>query len=266
MIGEALAPLAARYGHWLSLDPDAVVADREEAADDIRALQLIVRLERDRPPSWRRALELAATGCAAICLDTRAEREGEWFDAVQDYCLGHIRKVTRRGRGAQFAATAELQGLTFVDGDTEIRAMLPGRVADLDKRVAKLQVGGTDVEAGPPGELPIDADVDLDEVLQLWLPEEPVMTLGKAMAQTGHAGMIGAALLSKGDPDTLERWRDRGLPVVLHGRATHFGDLLVQLAEPDVAWRRHRLLAVRDAGFTEVTPGTVTVIAKAPSV
>ena len=32
------------------------------------------------------------------------------------------------------------------------------------------------------------------------------------------------------------------------------------------AWRGSRLLAVRDAGFTEVEPGPVTVVAQAPRV
>jgi peptidyl-tRNA hydrolase len=36
------------------------------------------------------------------------------------------------------------------------------------------------------------------------------------------------------------------------------------LADPAEGWRKHRLLAVRDAGFTEIATGTVTVIAAAP--
>jgi len=69
MVGEVLAPLRARYAHWLGLDGEQVLQDREEAAQDVRALQLLVRMERDRPPSWHRALALAASGSAAICLD-----------------------------------------------------------------------------------------------------------------------------------------------------------------------------------------------------
>ena len=38
--------------------------------------------------------------------------------------------------------------------------------------------------------------------------------------------------------------------------------LLADVADPAAAWRDHRLLAVRDAGFTEVAPGTVTVVAR----
>ena len=45
-----------------------MLADREEAAADVRAMQLVLRMERADPPSWHRALAAAATGAAAICV------------------------------------------------------------------------------------------------------------------------------------------------------------------------------------------------------
>ena len=255
MTGEVLAPLRARYASWLAMDDADVVRDREEAAQDVRALQLVLRMERDRPPSWHTALAMAAGASAGICLDPRAAPGGEWHDDVRDYCAGHIRKVTRRARGAQWAATADLPGITLTHGDTQVRALVPGRVQALDKRVGKLQVGGTDV--------PFDAapDAAAPGALLIWLPPEPVMTLGKAMAQTGHAGMIAAALLLD-HPDRLQRWMDAGLPVAVR-RADHdrWQELQTAVADSGAAWRDHGLLAVRDAGFTEVAPGTVTAIA-----
>lgn len=256
MTGEVLAPLRARYAHWLSLDDDEVVADREEAAGDVRALQLLLRMERDRPPSWHRALAMAATASAAICLDPRAEPGGEWHDAVRDYCAGHIRKVTRRGRGAQWEATADLPGLTLIDGDTQVRALLPGRVQELDKRVGKLQVGGTDVERDPePTDVP-------EGILEIWLSPQPIMTLGKAMAQTGHAGMIAAALLLDDQP-RLNIWIEAGLPAVARrASAGRWAELSAAVADDGRAWTGESLSAVRDAGFTEVAPGTVTAISR----
>ena len=42
--------------HWLRLDPSQVRDDREEAAHDIRAMQLVLRMERAfLPKSWRTA-------------------------------------------------------------------------------------------------------------------------------------------------------------------------------------------------------------------
>ena len=261
MIGESLAPLRARYRYWLGLDAAEVEQDREEAAEDVRALQLLIRMERDRPPSWHRAMELAASGAAAICLDPRAEPGGAWFDAVAAYCAGHIRKVTRRGRGAQWDATADLPGLTLTSDGTEVRALVPGLVSQLDKRVSKLQVGGTDVERDDPTPEPTEPE----RTLQLLLPHSITMTMGKAMAQTGHAGMIAAALMADEEGDALTRWAMAGCPA--HVGASDpalFADYSALLADPALAWQKYRLLAVRDAGFTEVDPGTITVIAVAP--
>ena len=255
-----LRPLAARYGRWLGLERAEVEQDREEAAQDIRAMQILLRMERAAPPSWHIALGLAATGAAALCLDERAEPAGEWHEEISDYCRGHIRKVVRRGRGAQWEATAEVPGLTFVEGDTQVRVLVPGRAVDLDKRVSKLQVGGTDVEPDPAPPVPPPP------VLRVRLTPEPVMTRGKAMAQAGHAGMIAAALLAGSDQDTLARWRDAGCTVAAdRADSGVWRGLLGELDDPERAWTRNRLLAVRDAGFTEVAPGTVTMIATVES-
>lgn len=257
---DPLAPLRARYAHWLGLDDDEVVEDREEDPAQIRAMQLILRMERDRTPSWHAALRLAASGAARICLDPRVASDPQWNEAVTAYAAGHIRKVTRRGRGAQWAATAELPGITVRDGDTEVRVLLPGLVSQLDKRVAKLQVGGTDAPVDEP-----PADEPPAGVLRVWLPAQPQMTLGKAMAQAGHAGMIGAALMAAEETSALRTWYAAGCPVdARRADEVTWDRLRSELADPAEGWRKHRLLAVRDAGFTEIAPGTVTVIAAAP--
>ena len=295
-IGAALAPLRLRYAKWMGLDPDSVLADRQEPADEIRAMQLIVRIERAEPPSWTLALSAAATGAALVCLDGRSEPGGEWFDAVTAYCNGHIRKVTRRARAGQWAATADLPGLTVervgvqtgasaerlrpgpLDGAgplerpqpepgpngptvrAEVRVLVPALVTDLDSRISRLQVGGTDV----PTDSATVPDVDQKSALHLWLPPEPQMTLGKTMAQTGHAGMIAAALMAGDDQPAIIRWRENGCPTVVHGRSDDWQALSAAVTDAADAWRSEGLLAVRDAGFTEIAPGTITVIAQAP--
>lgn len=261
--GAVLAPLADRYARWLGMDAAQVLADRDEAAHDIRAMQLILRMERATPPSWHRAVALAAAGATALCLDERSAPGGEWHDAVAAYVRGHIRKVTRRARGAHWAAAQELPGLTLEADGTQVRVLVPGPVVELDPRIGRLQVSGTDV----PSDVPPDEPGAASGALRLWIPEALPMTVGKAMAQAGHAGMIAAALLLRdGAHERLARWRDAGYPVLVRRvEDAQWAELGAPLrADQAAAWTGQSLLAVRDAGFTEVEPGTVTVLARAP--
>jgi len=260
-IGSALAPLRERYAHWLQLDAQQVLDDRDEAAQDIRAMQLVLRMERADPPSWHRALAAAATGAAAICIDERSEPGGPWHDAIRDYCGGHIRKVTRRARGAHWLAAQDLPGITVELDGTQVRVLVPGLVSDLDPRISRLQVGGTDV----PVDEPPSTIAEPHAGLAVLLAAGASMTLGKAMAQAGHAGMIAVALLAGDDQVALGQWRSTGcIADARQATAVEWAGLTAELADEDQAWRSARLLAVRDAGFTEVAPATATVIAQAP--
>jgi peptidyl-tRNA hydrolase len=136
----------------------------------------------------------------------------------------------------------------------QVRALVPGRIAELPKEIARLQISGSDLPSDEAGPAP-------DDLPALLVNPEVAMTVGKAAAQVGHGTMLLASVLSPGD---LEAWARRGYacsvrtPAVAQWKQLHPGD------DPAGAWRSRRVIAVRDAGFTEVDPGTVTVLAHWP--
>jgi hypothetical protein len=224
-----LAPLAARYtGPRVEIppEPDGVV----------RAMPVVLRLE--RPPAPRTAvLEAAARAALAVCLDPRAEPGGEWHEAVAIWVASRIRKIARRARGAHWAAVQELPGVTVAVGDAEARALVPGPVDDVPRIVSRLQIGGTELPDDEPG--PPAPDVPV-----IWVNGGLGMTVGKAAAQVGHASMLDAAVRGlAGVPPYLVRTADR--------------DGWARLC---AAAERGAAVPVRDAGFTEVAPGTITAI------
>jgi peptidyl-tRNA hydrolase len=230
-----LDPLAARY---LRPDPVRPLVIPPEPDGVVRAMPLVLRLE--RPPAARTpVLEAAAAAALALCLDPRAEPGGEWHEAVAAWVGNRIRKIARRARGAHWAAVQELPGVTWEVGGAQVRALLPGPVTDVPRAVSRLQIGGTDLEPDEPGPPPPGAPV-------VWVNAALEMTVGKAAAQVGHASMLYAAAhgLTSVPPFAV---RD----------ADH--ETWAQLCRDA---ERGAAVAVRDAGFTEVAPGTITTIAR----
>ncbi|MGB7797031.1 MAG: peptidyl-tRNA hydrolase, partial [Pseudonocardiaceae bacterium] len=156
--------------------------------------------------------------------------------------------VSRRARGAHWVAVTELPGITIENAGAQVRALVPCQVAETPRAVTRLQVGGTDVvqdDAGPPPDgLPV-----------LWLPQQPVMTVGKAAAQVGHATMLLAALLAAdGRAAELDCWATAGYRCAVRTASAHQWSMLAVGEQPERAWRERGILAVSDAGFTEVAP------------
>lgn len=228
-----------------------------EADGPVRAMAMVLHLERDAPPRTA-VLEAAAAAALAVCLDPRAAPGGEWHEAVAAWMAGRIRKIARRARGAHWAAVQDLPGVTWAvavsgpDGPAgvggaagsvgaarvaEVRALVPGPVDEVPKTVSRLQIGGTDLPADDPGPVPGGA-------VAILLNPGIVMSVGKAAAQVGHASMLWAALRGASEvPRFAVRTASAACWAELRG-----------------AVERDDAVAVRDAGFTEIDPGTVTCV------
>jgi peptidyl-tRNA hydrolase len=248
-----LAPLAARYASWLALPADRT-NQVETAPELVRAMPVILHIERELPGRTP-LLEAAGAAAIAVCLDPRAEPEGEWHEPVSAWIAGHIRKVSRRARGAHWRAAQAFDGVTVEVSGASARALVPGLVIETPKEISRLQISGSDLPEDEPGPAPEDVPV-------LWLNPAVPLTAGKAAAQVGHASMLLAALLEDSD---LKAWAAMNYRCAVRTPTEQQWTNLHPGADPAAAWRDRRVIAVRDAGFTEVAPGTVTVLAHWPS-
>jgi peptidyl-tRNA hydrolase len=212
------------------------------------ALPLVVRVEREEPPTRTDALEGAAQAVLAFLSDPRVtdEADGEWAAAARAWEDARIRKVVRRARGAAWERARALPGITVVHGTAEVRVYPPVPVDDWPADLAKLQVSGTDfADPTPPGDAP-------DGVPVLWLNPELPMSTGKAMAQVGHGAQLAWWELA---PTVRSTWED--LEFDLRVRTAGVGQWKELLASG--------LPVVTDGGFTEVAPGSATVVADHPA-
>nr|WP_243653595.1 peptidyl-tRNA hydrolase [Pseudonocardia endophytica] len=223
------------------MPPESGGADAGSAGSSgvVRAMPVILRIERDPQPSRTALLEAAAEAAVAVCLDERAAPGGPWYDDVRAWSDGRIRKIARRARGAHWRAVQEIDGVTITVGSDQVRALLPGPVDDVAREVSRLQIGGTDLGPDDPG--PPDPDRSL-----IVLTPHAGMSLGKAAAQVGHASMILAA---------VRGWTAPRPFAVRSATPEQWASLLADVERGDA-------VAVRDAGFTEVDPGTVTCVAR----
>ncbi|NEA97790.1 aminoacyl-tRNA hydrolase [Streptomyces sp. SID13726] len=217
---------------------------RDEAPQFV--LPLVVRIEKAAPPARTDALETAARAVLVMLADARSTGDGEWAEAVRDWQDARIRKVVRRARGAEWRRAEALDGITVTGKSAEVRVFPPVPLDGWPKELAKLQVSGTDLDDPEP---PVGAD---PAAPVLWLNPDLGMSAGKAMAQAGHGAQLAWWELSD---EERGAWRDAGFP------------LAVRTAEPG-RWSElttSGLPLVRDAGFTEIAPGSSTVVADHPA-
>jgi peptidyl-tRNA hydrolase len=209
-------------------------------------LPLVVRTERDAPPARTDALETAARAVLVMLSDERSLGDGPWAQAVRDWQDARIRKVVRRARGAEWRRAEALDGITVTGGSAQVRVFPPVPLDGWPKDLARLQVSGTDLDDPEPPS-PAAPGVPV-----LWLNPGLEMSAGKSMAQAGHGAQLAWWELSEAQ---RADWREAGFPLAVRtAPAQRWGELTAS-----------GLPLVRDAGFTEIAPGSATVVADHPT-
>lgn len=227
-------------------EPVVAPTHADPAEEAVWAMELVLLVPRTNPPS--RAALCAATGTAVVhLLANDLSLPGQpWEPLLTRWMAGRIRKHARRARTTgEWARAIEFPGVTAtVDGAT-VRAFVPSPVTLIPRDIRRLQLSGSELALLGPTEL----DPTLDGPLIVSIAMEPALSLGKAAAAAGHAAQLAWMRMPA---DRRATWARAGYPVAVE--------------HPSAArWRSLQATAniiVKDAGFTEITPGTVTSIAR----
>lgn len=217
-----------------------------DADEDVPwALQLVARVEVDPPAQIVDLTTAAAVATVRLLADPRSGPGGPWEAAVARWEAGAIRKLVRRARGAAWRAVAGLDGLTAEHGSVRVHAVPPAPARPLPPVLDRLQVSG--LEAAGPRPASWRSEPGWPGVRVALTPEDG-LTAGKLAAQAAHATHLSWRAM---DQDRRARWARAGLVVEI---AFPPPDRWAGLADGAP-------VAVRDAGFTETTPGQLTALA-----
>ena len=81
-MSSVLAPLGARYAYCLALPAEDTSDTTDALPAEVRAMSVILRIERAEPPGRTPLLEAAAAAALAVCLDERSAPGGEWAEPM----------------------------------------------------------------------------------------------------------------------------------------------------------------------------------------
>lgn len=201
-------------------------------------LRMFLVLRRGAVESLERAVVLG--GAAAVACVRAFEPPPEWVERPGKVCL------RARNPSQWEQVLAEPHAIAGDPGGESVVAIAPRRRSERGPALERLQAMSSELAPLPTGAPGADAR-RLTYVINPRCP----MSSGKLVAQVAHAAVLAAGT------GALESWVAAGCPAraVVPGPDAY--DALCR--DGDLAAR------VVDAGLTEVPPGTLTVVALAPS-
>jgi len=220
-----------------------VIEGEERPISRVAQLPMVVRVEKDDPPSRTDALEAAALAALRVWREPIAE--GLADEAVLESWLPHPRKVVRRARAGAWAQLAAIAPVHVQVRTAEVLGFAVTWTDELPKILSRLPVTGTDLHDPAPPPPPAGG------AAVLWLSPLLEISAGKAMAQAGHGSLLVWETL---DEQARKLWADAGTPLAVRVPAAADWDRLAHAGLP----------LVQDAGHTEIRAGSVTVVVEVP--
>lgn len=207
-----------------------------------RALQLAARVEKVDPAELADIFAAAALGVVRMLDDYRSLPGGEWHDEVEAWRGNRIRKIMRRARASNWERAQAVPGITVTYRSAAVRVFVPGVVDEAPPELSKLQIQSS----------PLDETAPVD---QLALVDAPTLTVllnpavemswGKRGAQVAHAAQ---RCWEKMDRTDRLDWNAAARPIRVRTPTTQLWHELLPAATTEI----------RDGGFTEIEPGTLT--------
>lgn len=222
----------------------------DEVEEAPRALNLVVHMEKGEVVYFGDVAEAAAKAVVALLHDERATLE--WRGPIALWRGGRIRKLCRRARGVAWEKTSGLAHVEVSVGTATVRAFVPVLVSEQDPLLSKLQLQGTEFAESREERLMVS-----DTPVVAANPLVP-MSGPKAVVAIAHAVQLVVEAWERRDPDRVAAWMSDGMELSVR-------------RDNDIVWAAMSAMAeqladkfcavvVRDAGFTEVAPGSVTAV------
>jgi peptidyl-tRNA hydrolase len=195
---------------------------------------------------------MSLAGAGAVACAQQWRDAPAWAQAFAVWREQGCRKVTLRADPVQFGRLRDELDCALLDGPggETLLCLPPRRKSAREPLLASLQAY---TEAAPPDDRPAPPT----GVVMRYVVRAAVMkSMGKAMAQAGHAALMCADLLKPAHRQAFAAWRENARAGVV---------LLGDGADWARVQERTACVVVRDAGLTQVQPGTETVLALVPS-
>jgi peptidyl-tRNA hydrolase len=194
---------------------------------------------------------IGLAGAVTVACAQHYEREPSWKDVFEAWYRDSYRKVVLRASESEFRVLKELAHVSVLCPDGKALFCFPPRRKSEREQALLALRPFTDARTRSTGAPAFD-----EEAVSYIIRPRVMRSMGKAMAQAGHAALMCVRYFADDYSGQLCRWREKGCPGCVFA------------CEDDGVWeylkKKIDCSYVTDAGLTQVEPGTETMIVVPP--